>query len=142
MTSDADSKAELARIGSCHQPATGPQDRAAPGALAPGAMAKVAPDDDALLLDVDGTLLPIADRPDAVRVQPALLAALEHLCRRFGGALALISGRGIADLDALFAPLRLPSAGIHGMEHRSIDGRVHSDEIGRASCRESGCQYV
>src|SRR3546814_18838911 len=93
-------------IDSCPQPATGPHDRAAPGALAPGALAKVAPDDDALFLDVDGTLLPIADRPDAVRVQHALLAALEHLCRRFGGALALIRGRGIAEPDEPFAPQR------------------------------------
>src|SRR3546814_19793357 len=92
-------------IDSCPQPATGPHDRAAPGALAPGALAKVAPDDDALFLDVDGTLLPIADRPDAVRVQPALLAALEHLSRCFGGALAPIRGLGIAPLDATFAPL-------------------------------------
>ncbi|GAB4390980.1 MAG: hypothetical protein Tsb0032_00150 [Kiloniellaceae bacterium] len=81
-------------------------------------------DDHALFLDVDGTLLPIAAHPDAVRVSPALLSRLEALRRRLGGALALVSGRAIADLDRLFTPLRLPCAGVHGLERRTTGGTV------------------
>lgn len=72
----------------------------------------------ALFLDVDGTLLPIADRPDDVQVPTELLALLTELQRNLDGALALVSGRSIADLDRLFAPLQLPAAGIHGLERR------------------------
>jgi len=80
---------------------------------------------DALFLDVDGTLLRIASHPDAVRVSPDLLALLECLGVRVNGALALISGRAIANLDVLFAPLRLPCAGVHGLERRGADAVIH-----------------
>ncbi|WP_422366361.1 trehalose-phosphatase [Pelagibius sp.] len=76
----------------------------------------------ALFLDVDGTLLPIAERPDQVRVPFSLLGTLHHLRDGFLGALALVSGRAIADLDALFEPLALPAAGVHGLELRHSDG--------------------
>jgi trehalose 6-phosphate phosphatase len=79
----------------------------------------------ALFLDVDGTLLEHAERPDAVRVDPVLGRLLAHLHRATGGALALISGRAVADLDALFAPLVLPAAGQHGLERRDASGRLH-----------------
>lgn len=79
-------------------------------------------DDWALFLDVDGCLLDFADRPDAVAVPASLRAALEALANRLGGALALVSGRSIATIDALFAPLRLPAAGLHGLERRTGDG--------------------
>lgn len=77
----------------------------------------------ALFLDVDGCLLDIAERPDAVRVDPNLPAVLERLRERLGGALALVSGRPLADLDRLFAPLHLPAAGQHGLERRDAAGR-------------------
>lgn len=83
---------------------------------------------DALFLDVDGTLLRIASHPDAVRVPPELLAALDRLQARFGGALALVSGRAIDNLDALFAPLRLPCAGVHGLERRDAAAAIHRDD--------------
>ena len=76
-------------------------------------------DDWALFLDVDGCLLELADRPDAVVVPPRLRATLEALSQRLGGALALVSGRSVAVIDALFAPLQLPAAGLHGLELRS-----------------------
>jgi trehalose 6-phosphate phosphatase len=79
----------------------------------------------ALFLDVDGTLLSIAAHPDAVHVPAALLSLLERLETKLNGAVALISGRTISDLDGLFAPLKLPAAGIHGLERRGADGVVH-----------------
>lgn len=72
----------------------------------------------ALLVDVDGTLLNIAPAPDLVSVDPALERALARLLVQTGGAVALVSGREIEDLDRLFAPLVLPAIGIHGAEMR------------------------
>src|SRR5215468_1477209 len=71
-----------------------------------------------LFLDVDGTLLDIAPAPDLVVVPPELPTTLTRLSNLVGGALALVSGRPIAQLDRLFAPLRLPAAGEHGAEIR------------------------
>jgi trehalose 6-phosphate phosphatase len=76
----------------------------------------------ALFIDVDGTLLEIAPTPLAVRVEPELTALLRSLLLASGGALALVSGRTIAELDALFLPLTLPAAGLHGFERRSASG--------------------
>jgi trehalose 6-phosphate phosphatase len=72
----------------------------------------------ALLLDVDGTILDIAATPDSVVVPAPLVETLGALHRRAGGALALVSGRLIDNLDRLFAPLRLPAIGAHGLESR------------------------
>lgn len=72
----------------------------------------------ALLLDVDGTLLDFADRPEAVRVPAELLDTLARLHTALDGAVALVSGRPLAQLDDLFAPLQLPAAGLHGLELR------------------------
>ena len=79
----------------------------------------------ALFLDIDGTLLTHAETPDAVYVDDALRELLERLQARADGALALVSGRSINDVDALFAPLVLPVAGQHGVEWRDAAGRVH-----------------
>lgn len=68
----------------------------------------------ALFLDFDGTLAEIAPRPDAVRLAPGLVPLLDALHERLGGALAVVSGRPLADLDAFLAPLRLPAAAEHG----------------------------
>lgn len=76
-------------------------------------------DDWALFLDVDGCLLDFADAPDAVTVPATLHATLPRLSRRLQGALALVSGRALLSIDELFAPLRLPAAGLHGLERRS-----------------------
>jgi trehalose 6-phosphate phosphatase len=78
----------------------------------------------ALFLDFDGTLVDIAPTPDAVVVPPGLTDALVRLAQRLHGAVALISGRPLAQLDQFLAPLRLPAAGIHGAERRRPDGIV------------------
>ncbi len=75
-------------------------------------------DKDALFLDIDGTLLDIAPEADAVCVPVDLKDALAALSERMGGALALVSGRTIDNIDELFAPLLLPAAGTHGAEWR------------------------
>jgi trehalose 6-phosphate phosphatase len=71
-----------------------------------------------LFLDVDGTLLELAPTPDSVAVPAALIDELAIAERRLEGALALVSGRPIDQLDLLFAPLRLPASGVHGAEIR------------------------
>ncbi len=76
----------------------------------------------ALLLDIDGTIVDIAPTPAAVRVTPALKGALTRLVGLTGGALALVSGRSLADIDRLFAPLRLAAIGGHGAEFRPAHG--------------------
>jgi trehalose 6-phosphate phosphatase len=73
-----------------------------------------------LFLDVDGTLLDLAPRPDAVAVPAGLIDALAAAERRLDGAVALVSGRPIAALDRLFAPLRLRASGVHGAEMRCM----------------------
>jgi trehalose 6-phosphate phosphatase len=80
----------------------------------------------AFFLDVDGTLVEIAASPEAVRVAPDLVQTLGMLHRLNGGAVALLSGRRIADLDRLFHPLVLPAAGVHGLERRGAGAIVES----------------
>ena len=81
-------------------------------------------DDWALFLDVDGTLLEIAAAPAAVYVPQRVIDVLSSIDERLGGALALVSGRIIHDVDRLFAPLRLAVAGAHGAERRAASGRL------------------
>jgi trehalose 6-phosphate phosphatase len=78
----------------------------------------------AVFLDVDGTLLDIATKPDAVVVPPELPPLLAALQVRLVHAMALISGRPLATLDRLFSPFRFPAAGLHGVERRDARGIV------------------
>src|SRR5262249_4441792 len=78
----------------------------------------------ALLLDVDGTIIDIGPSPKEVEVAAGLRETLRRLFDFGGGALALVSGRPIVDLDRLFTPLRLPTVGGHGAEMRLRDGEV------------------
>jgi trehalose 6-phosphate phosphatase len=76
-----------------------------------------------LFLDVDGTLLDLAPSPGAVEVPAGLRDTLAAAAERLDGALALVSGRPIEELDRLFAPLRLPASGVHGAQMRdTADG--------------------
>ena len=86
----------------------------------------------AWFLDLDGTLVSIARSPEGVRVDRALRRIIESLHQAAGGAVALISGRAIADLDRLFSHVLLPAAGQHGIERRSASGRVVLDPGGHA----------
>ena len=78
----------------------------------------------ALLLDVDGTLVDIGPSPRDVQIGHDLPDSLVRLSQATDGALALVSGRPIADLDALFAPLKLPAVGGHGAELRVRGGET------------------
>jgi trehalose 6-phosphate phosphatase len=80
----------------------------------------------ALLLDVDGTLIDIGPSPFEVHVSDALKDSLARLYDSAGGAVALVSGRPIRDLDKLFAPLQLPAIGGHGAEMRLAKGALVS----------------
>jgi trehalose 6-phosphate phosphatase len=83
----------------------------------------------AFFLDVDGTLLDIAAAPDRVLVPTRVVTVLASLASGAGGAVALVSGRPIDDLDRLLAPLRLPCAGLHGAERRDTAGRLHRHRV-------------
>ena len=78
----------------------------------------------ALLLDVDGTILDIAPTPEAVRVPASLKRTLARLIAATDGAVALVSGRLLADLDRLFAPLHLAAVGGHGAQLRLAGGET------------------
>ncbi len=103
-----------------------------------------------LFLDVDGTLLELAPPPGEVVVDPSLLQLLQRLRAAASGAVALVSGRTIRDLDRLFGPGALPAAGLQGCERRDAQGNVHiaavvneqlagvRDELRALAARHSG----
>src|SRR5260221_12414258 len=72
----------------------------------------------AVLLDIDGTLLDLAPTPREVWVPPVLAKTLNRLLVRTNGALALVSGRSLNDIDLIFAPDQFPAVGGHGAEMR------------------------
>jgi trehalose 6-phosphate phosphatase len=72
----------------------------------------------AYFLDFDGTLVDLAPTPEAVRLAPTVLPTLSELAAATGGAVALVTGRRLDDLDGLLQPLRLAGAGLHGVELR------------------------
>jgi trehalose 6-phosphate phosphatase len=85
----------------------------------------------ALFLDMDGTLLELAPTPRSVRVPDGLLDLLERLSIVFDGAVAIVTGRMIAEADLILSPLRLPASGVHGAEMRK--GRDYEIERVRAT---------
>jgi trehalose 6-phosphate phosphatase len=72
----------------------------------------------AILLDIDGTLLDLMPTPREVWVPPGLAKTLDRLLVRTNGALALVSGRSLNDIDLIFAPEQFPVVGGHGAEMR------------------------
>ncbi|MFG1373518.1 trehalose-phosphatase [Xanthobacter oligotrophicus] len=98
-----------------------------PDAPFPPVCADVRADTHAFFLDVDGSLIDIADHPDAVEVPEDLPQVLAALAERADGALALVSGRTIQALDMLLHPFGFAAAGSHGAQMRlSPDGKVLS----------------
>lgn len=85
--------------------------------------------DDALFLDFDGTLVDLAPTPESIHVDDALLHALQALQQRQRGAVAIVSGRTLDDIDRWLAPLQLPAAGVHGAERRSAGGLTVCAEV-------------
>jgi trehalose 6-phosphate phosphatase len=81
--------------------------------------------DCSLFLDFDGTLVELADTPEAVVVAPGLVDVLAALQKKLEGRLAIVTGRPIEQIDALLAPLKLAVAGVHGAERRGADGSLH-----------------
>ena len=80
------------------------------------------PSAQAVFLDYDGTLVEIAPTPEEARADPELLLLLELLQERLDGALAIVTGRPVDDIDALLHPLRLTVAALHGLAVRRRDG--------------------
>ncbi|WP_158284797.1 trehalose-phosphatase [Oricola cellulosilytica] len=92
----------------------------------------------AFFFDFDGVLAPIVDDPLGVSVSPIIRQGLRDIHNRAGGAVAIISGRELAQIDRFLAPLELPAAGIHGAERRRPDGRFEHDEIDAAILKHAG----
>jgi trehalose 6-phosphate phosphatase len=78
----------------------------------------------AVFTDFDGTLVEIAETPDAVEVSSNLADQLDRTARDFDRAFAVITGRAIADIDRFLSPLHLPVAGAHGAQRRRADGTL------------------
>ena len=78
----------------------------------------------AYFFDIDGTLVDLGDDPGGVRLDRDLRSLIDALHVAAGGAVALISGRDIPDIDALMEGVRLPAAGQHGTERRDAAGRI------------------
>ena len=78
----------------------------------------------AFFFDLDGTLADIKPHPDQVVIPADILRVLHQLSSINHGALALISGRSMAELDQLARPYRFPLAGVHGAERRDIHGNA------------------
>jgi trehalose 6-phosphate phosphatase len=87
----------------------------------------------AILLDIDGTILDIAPTPRDVWVPPELRDTLARLQDLTGGALALVSGRLLNDIDLIFAPLKLAAVGGHGAELRPVPGTEPQKRAGSLS---------
>lgn len=89
----------------------------------------IGPADLALFLDFDGTLAPIAEHPLAVQVHAGIVPTLASLARTLDGAIAIISGRPLTEIDRFLAPLELPAAGVHGAEIRDAHGKVTRQDV-------------
>lgn len=81
-------------------------------------------DDAALFLDFDGTLVELAEAPEAIRVSPAVASLLQRLLKRLQGRVALVTGRSIAGLERHLSCSGVAVSGSHGLELRLADGRA------------------
>lgn len=94
----------------------------------------------AWFFDLDGTLAEIKPHPDQVAIPDAILQGLQQLAVHSDGALALISGRSMVELDTLAKPYRFPLAGVHGAERRDINGKTHIVRLPNAMVRDISVQ--
>ncbi len=94
----------------------------------------------AWFFDLDGTLAEIKPHPNQVVVPDNILQGLQLLATASDGALALISGRSMVELDALAKPYRFPLAGVHGAERRDINGKTHIVHLPDAIARDISVQ--
>ena len=78
----------------------------------------------AIFTDFDGTLVELAETPDAIQVPYELTHQLDRMVHDFDHAFAVITGREISDIDRYLAPLQLPIAGAHGAQRRRADGTI------------------
>ena len=81
-----------------------------------------------LFLDIDGTLVEFTNTPSETHADPEIKTLIAALAARLRGALALVSGREIRTIDALFAPLKLPASGLHGGERRDAAGVLYGHD--------------
>ena len=101
----------------------------------------------ALFLDFDGTLVDFAEQPHAVEVPSSLVPTLRSLNDYLGGAVAVISGRPISQIDDFLRPLQLAAAGVHGAERRSAGGAVtllstHPLDVVEQAARKLAAQHA
>jgi trehalose 6-phosphate phosphatase len=90
-----------------------------------------------LFLDIDGTLVEFTNTPSETRADPEIKVLIAALVARLRGAVALVSGREIRTIDALFAPLILPASGLHGGERRDAAGVMHVKEVADGALHEA-----
>jgi trehalose 6-phosphate phosphatase len=93
----------------------------------------------ALFLDFDGTLVDIAPTPNTVQRPAGMPQLLRHLQSLLGGAMAIVTGRHITDIDHLLSPIVLPVAGEHGAQRRDNDGHWHHTDL---SCSSAQLAYM
>lgn len=79
----------------------------------------------ALFLDLDGTLAPIAARPQDVRPDPRRTGLIESLETALEGRLAVVTGRTLADVDRILEGRVAAVAAVHGLVRRDALGRLH-----------------
>ena len=123
----------MAAIGPRRQPR---QDGAAADVGFPLGTVPRLPADAGFFLDIDGTLLDIAERPQLVRIDDDLGQLLATIRDASGGAVALISGRSVAEIDRLFGR-NFCAAGQHGAERRDAAGRMHQHRVPLAGLRKA-----
>ncbi len=92
----------------------------------------------ALFLDFDGTLADIVEHPDDVLLLDPTRAALRRLCISLDGAVAIVTGRAITDIDRLVALPGLPVAGVHGMKRRDAAGTAHDVAVAETALGLAG----
>lgn len=101
--------------------------------LAEISLAAIDRSDFALFLDFDGTVVDLAERPAEVVLVPGLRRALGRIHDKLSGALAVVTGRDIRDVDGFLDPLRLPVAGVHGLTRRDAQGQARDVPVDKAA---------